>query len=70
MATADDDLKNFSQFVPHVRENTELRLPELFDLWLLQNPNAEDFVENLVAINDYLCGQAKLSEPAVVNQKK
>lgn len=62
MATAEDDLKNFSQFVSEqVRDNTELRLPELFDLWLLQNPNADDHAENVTAINasinDYLNGE-------------
>ena len=62
MATAEDDLKNFSQFVSEqVRDNTELQLPELFDLWLLQNPSADDYAENVAAINtsinDYLNGE-------------
>ena len=62
MPTAEDDLKNFSQFVSEqVRDNTELQLPELFDLWLLQNPSADDYAENVAAINtsinDYLNGE-------------
>ena len=62
MATAEDDLKNFSQFVSEqVRDNADLRLPELFDLWLLQNPSPKDYAENVAAvnasINDYLNGE-------------
>ena len=62
MATAEDDLKKFSQFVSEqVQDNTELKLPELFELWLLKNPSADDHAENVAAINasinDYLNGE-------------
>ena len=73
MPTAEDDLKNFSQFVSEqVRDNTELQLPELFDLWLLQNPSADDYAENVAAINtsinDYLNGER--GTPAGEHSKK
>ena len=62
MSTADDDLKEFTQFVrDRTQEDAELQLPELFDLWLLQNPKADDHAENVAAvnasINDYLNGE-------------
>lgn len=62
MARVEDDLKSFSQFVSeHARDNTEMRLSELFDLWLIRNPNADDYAENVAAINaslnDFLSGE-------------
>jgi hypothetical protein len=61
MATTEDDLKRFSQFVhDQMRNNTELQLPELFDLWMLQNASTDDYAENVAAINasigDFLNG--------------
>ena len=64
MATTEDDLKSFTQFV-HKRMGddaaSELRLPELFDLWLHQNPHNAEYAENVAAINasinDFMSGQ-------------
>jgi hypothetical protein len=61
MATTEDDLKDFNQFVhTQMQNNAELQLPELFDLWMLQNATADDYAENVAAINasisDYLSG--------------
>jgi len=73
MATAEDDLKNFSQFVSDkVRDNAELQLPELFDLWMLQNRSADEYDENVTAINasinDHLSGER--GTPAGTHSKK
>lgn len=62
MSTANDDLKEFTQFVhDRTQHDAELQLPELFDMWLLQNPRADDHAENVAAvnasINDYLNGE-------------
>ena len=50
-----------SSFVIGPKQDAELQLPELFDLWLLQNPKADDHAENVAAvnasINDYLNGE-------------
>ena len=52
MSTVEDDLKSFTQFVrQQIGDDSELKLPDLFDLWLLQNANREDFAENVAAIN-------------------
>ncbi len=64
MATTEDDLKSFTQFV-HERmggaASSELKLPELFDLWMLQNPTDADYAENVAAINasinDFMNGE-------------
>lgn len=61
MATTEDDLKKFNQFVhDQMQDNAELQLPELFDLWMLQNATTDDYAENVAAINasisDYLNG--------------
>ena len=64
MATTEDDLKSFSQFVyDHLGDETacDSRLPELFDLWMLQNPNDTDYAENVAAVNasisDFMNGE-------------
>ena len=64
MATTEDDLKSFTQFVyEHIGEETgaHSRLPELFDLWMLQNPTGADYAENVAAINasidDFMNGE-------------
>lgn len=63
MATTEDDLKNFTQFVLDNISDIEddSRLPELFDLWMLQNPRPDDYADNAAAINasidDYLNGE-------------
>lgn len=60
MATTEDDLKNFNQFV-HQHGDSELRLPELFDLWMLENQTQDDYAENVAAVNasigDFLNGE-------------
>jgi hypothetical protein len=61
MATTEDDLKRFNQFVhDQMKSNSALQLPELFDLWMLQNATADDYAENVAAINasiaDFLNG--------------
>ena len=64
MATTEDDLKRFVEFV-HTRISAdsaaELGLSELFDLWLLQAPSDDDYTENVAAvnasINDFLSGE-------------
>ena len=54
MATTEDDLKKFTAFV-HERiasaSASKLGLPELFDLWMLQNPTDAGYAENVAAIN-------------------
>ena len=62
MSTIESDLKSFTQFVlQQSRDEPELTLTELFDLWLLQNPTEEDYAENVAAINasinDFLRGE-------------
>ena len=64
MATTEDDLKSFTQFVyEHIGDETgaHSRLPELFDLWMLQNPTGADYAENVAAINasidDFMNGE-------------
>lgn len=52
MSTIDDDLKSFTQFVQsRMHDAPDLKLPELFDLWMLQNPSDADHDENVAAIN-------------------
>lgn len=53
MATTEEDLKSFTQFV-HERldtEDRELRLAELFDLWMIEHPDDAAYAENVAAIN-------------------
>ena len=63
MGTTEDELLSFMQFVRERVSNsdTESRLPELFDLWMLQNPTDEDHAENVAAvnasINDFINGE-------------
>ena len=64
MSTAENDLKSFSAFV-HERiasgDATELGLPELFDLWMLQHPSDAEHGANVAAINasinDFMKGE-------------
>ena len=60
MATIDDDLKSFNQFVQQ-HESADLGLRELFDLWLIQNPAGSEYAENVAAINasinDFMNGE-------------
>ena len=53
MATTEDDLKSFSQFVQVRLSATETKpsLAELFDLWMIENPDDADYAENVAAIN-------------------
>jgi hypothetical protein len=64
MATTEDDLKSFSRFVyEHIGEETaaDSKLPELFDLWMLQKSSDSDYPENVAAvnasINDFIGGE-------------
>ena len=64
MATTEDDLKSFSRFVyEHIGEETaaDSKLPELFDLWMLENPSEADYAEDVAAvnasINDFMNGE-------------
>ena len=64
MATTEDDLKSFTQFVyAHAGNDStaDSRLPELFDLWMLQNPSDTDHAENVAAvtasISDFINGE-------------
>ena len=52
MATTEEELKSFSQFVrEHAEGDADSRLRELFDLWMLQHPADETFAEDVAAIN-------------------
>ena len=62
MATAENELDSFTQFV-RSRVSTDgdaLSLDELFDLWRSENPTNEQYDENVaaiaVAIEDFLKG--------------
>ena len=62
MATTEDDLKSFNQFVrERIGDDSDLKLPELLDLWMLQNPTDDDYTENVAAINasinDFMNGE-------------
>ena len=52
MATISEDLKCFTNFVEErLRTNaTEQSLSELFDQWLIENPNEEEYAENVAAV--------------------
>jgi hypothetical protein len=62
MATTEDDLRSFTEFVTaRTQDQPDLKLPELFDLWMLQNPNHDDYAENVAAVNasiaDFMSGE-------------
>jgi len=63
MGTTADDLRSFNQFVLEHCSNDDSasRLPELFDLWMLQNPSDEAYAEDVAAINssinDFMTGE-------------
>ncbi len=64
MKTTQDALKSFTEFVVQQTANertTESKLPELFDLWMAQNPSDSDYAENVAAINasinDFMNGE-------------
>jgi hypothetical protein len=63
MATTADDLKSFSEFVQQHggSDDADSRLPELFDLWMLQNPSDDAYAEDVAAvnasINDFIGGE-------------
>ena len=62
MSTTEDDLKSFTQFVyDRMQSNSGLGLPELFDLWTLENPSDNEYAENVAAINasinDFMNGE-------------
>jgi len=62
MATAEDELDSFAQFVRSrvSSQRSELSLDELFDLWRSENPTDEQYSENVaaiaVAIEDFMYG--------------
>ncbi len=56
MATTEEDLKSFTQFV-HERLNTnggELRRVESLDLWMIGNPDDVAYAEDLAAVQAHL----------------
>lgn len=62
MSTTEDDLRSFTAFVAaRIQDQSDLKLPELFDLWMLQNPSDDDFAENVAAVNasisDFMNGE-------------
>jgi hypothetical protein len=52
MATAQQELERFTQFVQHRLSSGEANasLDELFDLWRHENPSDELYAENVAAI--------------------
>jgi hypothetical protein len=60
MPTTQDELKSFTEFVLQ-HEDSDLTLPDLFDLWMLENPPADVRAEDVAAvnasINDFLSGE-------------
>ena len=62
MTTIETDLKNFNDFVnERLEDGSELKLPELFELWILRNPTDAVYDENVDAINasinDFMNGE-------------
>ncbi len=63
MATIEQDLESFTQFVKERigTEDSEQKLAELFDLWMLENPDDADYAENVAAVNasiqDFINGE-------------
>jgi hypothetical protein len=60
MPTTQDELKSFTEFVLQ-HEDSDLALPDLFDLWMLENRPADVRAEDVAAvnasINDFLSGE-------------
>lgn len=60
MATIHHELERFVEFVQN-HEDSNRTLPELFDLWMLENRTDEDHAENVAAVNasidDFLNGE-------------
>lgn len=61
MNTAEEDLKNFTQFVHQRAEGqSKLHLADLFELWMFEN-GPDQYDENVAAINasitDYMNGE-------------
>jgi hypothetical protein len=50
MPTTQDELKRFTEFVLR-HEDSDFTLPDLFDLWMLENPPAEVRAEDVAAVN-------------------
>ncbi len=63
MATIEQDLESFTQFVKKQLDisDSEQKLAELFDLWMLENPDDTDYAENVAAVNasiqDFINGE-------------
>ena len=53
MATIEQELKSFTQFVEERigTSDSEQKLAELFDLWMFENPVDADYTENVAAVN-------------------
>ena len=53
MATTEEDLKSFAQFVQERlrAEDREPGLAELFDLWMVEHPDETAYADNVAAIN-------------------
>jgi hypothetical protein len=52
MATAEQDLADFTSYVLHRIEagDSDISIDELFDLWRAENPTDEQYAENVAAI--------------------
>ena len=64
MTTTEEELESFSRFVQEKIDRGEApasSLPELFDLWMLQNPTNDSYDEDVAAINasinDFMNGE-------------
>lgn len=53
MATTEEELDRFNEFVRQQLsgKGAGLSLDELFELWRIENPSDEQYVENVAAIN-------------------
>lgn len=71
MSTTLNDLERFTEFV-HQYQASGRSLPELFDLWILEDLAEDEHVENVAAVNasirDFLNG--KRGTPAGEHSKQ
>jgi len=52
VATVEDDLKSFTQFVnQRIKNEEEMRLSELFELWMRAHSSESSYADNVAAIN-------------------
>jgi hypothetical protein len=63
MSTAEQDIANFANFALQKIESgqRDATIDELFDQWRLENPSADQYAENVaaiqVSINDFKAGE-------------